>query len=335
MYNGFGYGGGGYGGGMGGMMGGGNETMIIVVCCCCCLCLALIAAGYFTNFFCGSVGLGVSCPKKESEDPNDPVETTPAPPSTPSVNTCNESYGTTPRTDANDPRPPIRPEYCESEPRTVGRDCYYWKVQRDSANRARWVRVPDSAKADMYFGGSCVPQVKCKDVIDPATLPRYSELEPAELLNQCQGVSPTATNEADTVKILTQHAQEVGAAWTDTSAWSDTHSKVWYNNVLKYVGQKDLNAYISNAVKATRTLKNKFSTTTLKKSTFAYILEGSVRSPENRADWIVDAVNSFVRRPLTPAQMTEAYFVLHMRALLPNMIRWETLIENPLYFGVR
>lgn len=330
-YGNFGYGGG-YGGG--GMMGG-NETYIIVLCCCCFLCLALIAAGYFTNVLCG-MGFGANCPKKETTPTPDPDDTVAPAPPTPAINTCNESYGTTPRTDANDPRPPIRPEYCVNEPRTVGRDCYYWKVQKDATGRDRWIRVPDSSKADMYFGGSCVPQVKCKDVIDPASLPRYSELEPAELLNQCQGVSPTATNEADTVKILTQHAQEVGAAWTDTSAWTDTHSKVWYNNVLKYVGQKDLNAYITNAVKATRTLKNKFSTTTLKKSTFAYILEAAVRTPENRADWIVDIVNSFVRRPLTPAQMNEAYFVTtHMRGILPNMIRWETLIENPLYFGVK
>lgn len=328
-----GYGNFGYGGYGGGMMGGGNEMMIVVVCCCCCLCVALIAAGYFTNTLCG-IGFGSNCPKKDETPEPVEVEGTVAP-APPAINTCNESYGTTPRTDANDPRPPIRPEYCMNEPRTVGRDCFYWKVQRDATGRDRWIRVPDSSKADSYFGGSCVPQVKCKDVIDPASLPRYSELEPAELLNQCTAVSPTATNEADTVKILTKHAQEVGAAWTDTSAWTDTHSKVWYNNVLKYVGQKDLNAYIMNAVSATRTLKNKYSSTTLKKSTFAYILEAAVRTPENRADWVIDIVNSFVRRPLTPAQMNEAYFVVYMRAILKEMIRWENLIENPLYFGVK
>lgn len=336
MYNGY----GGYGGGYGmGMMGGGSEMMYVVVCCCLCLCLAAAAAGYYWYTQKGKQGSGGGDGGDGGGDgdppmPPPPGPVTPAPPAGPSM--CHESWGSTPRTDANDPRPPIRPEYCMNEPRSVGRDCYYWKVQNDPVTgRARWMRVPDSPKADSYYGGSCVPQVKCSAVIDPSTLPRYSELEPAELLNQCKGVAPTATNEADTVKMLTQQAQEVGASWTDASAWTDTHSKVWYNSVLKYVGQKDLNAYISNAVKAARALKAKFTTTTLKKSTFAYILEAAVRTPENRADWIIDIVNSFTRRALSNAQATEAFFVIYMRTIVPNMIKWETLIENPLAFGVK
>ena len=341
------YGGGGYGGygGMG-MMGGGQEQMYMIVCCVCVLCIASIAIAYFAGAFC-SFGLGTKCKSKESGgDGGDGGEFEPIEPVSPGprggggggggvpggpVDLCSESWGSTPRT-GNDPRPPIRPEYCESAARVVGRDCYYWKVEADPVTgRARWMRVPDDAKGDMRTGGECSAQVTCANVIDPATLPRYSELEPTELLKQCTAVASTATNEADTVAFLTKSAAEVSPTWTDSQAWTDTHSRQWYQLMIRFVGQKDLSVYISNAVKAATTLKNKLNVQSIRKSTFAHILEAAVRSPENRADWIIDVVNIYNNQILTAAQANEGFFLAYLRGLFKDtpMIPWQTVIDNP------
>lgn len=335
MYNMYGGGYGGYGG-MG--MGGGQEQMIMIVCCICVVCIALVAVGFFTNMFCG-VGFGKDC-KKNNDPP--PVPNTEPPVEGPGsggfgpggsgdVDLCSESWGSTPRT-GNDPRPPIRPEYCQNAARVVGRDCYYWKVEADPVTgRARWMRVPDDAKGDMRTGGTCSAQVTCANVIDPTTLPRYSELEPTELLQQCTAVAPTATNEADTVAFLTKSAAEVSTTWTDSQAWTDTHSRLWYQLMIRFVGQKDLSVFISNAVKAATTLKNKLNVQSIRKSTFAHILEAAVRSPENRADWIIDIINVYNNQILTAAQSNEGFFLAYLRALFKDtpMIPWQTMIENP------
>lgn len=338
------YGGMGGGYGMGGMRG--DNTMMMVMCCVCLVCIASLAIGYFTGAFCSvSPALG-RCQGRgggggpDEEEEMDPGPLPSGPPSRPGaggptggVDLCSESWGSTPRT-GNDPRPPIRPEYCQSAARVVGRDCYYWKVEADPVTgRARWMRVADDAKGDMRTGAECAAQVKCPLVIDPASLPRYSELEPTELLKQCTAVAATATNQGDTLKFLTQAAAEVSANWTDTAAWTDSHSKVWYDGVMRYVGQKDLSVYISNSAKAATTVKNKFNMQSLRKSTFAYILEAAVRSPENRADWIIDIVNVFNNRALTAAQANEAFFVAYLRGLVPGMVAWEKVIENPTALG--
>lgn len=325
---------GGYGGGGMGMRQ--DNSMMLIICCVCVACVVSLAIGYFMGAFC-SFGL---CPPGKKRDGGEYEEEMPAGP-VPSgapgglgggggpVDLCSESWGSTPRT-GNDPRPPIRPEYCQSAARVVGRDCYYWKVEADPVTgRARWMRVVDDTKGDMKTGSECVAQVKCPVVIDPASLPRYSELEPTELLQQCTAVAATATNEADTIKFLTQAAQEVSANWKDTAAWTDTHSRLWYTNVTRYVGQKDLSAYIGNSVKAAITVKNQFGIQSLRKATFAYILEAAVRTPENRADWIIDVSNAYYNTAMPAGAANEAGFVNYLKGLVKAMVPWQNIIENP------
>ena len=325
---------GGYGGGMPRQ----DNSMMLIICCVCVVCVISLVVGYFMGAFC-SVSPAM-CPngkggggggEDEEEMPSGPV-----PSGAPGlgggggpVDLCSESWGSTPRT-ANDPRPPIRPEYCQGTPRVVGRDCYFWKVDADPVTgRARWMRVADTNKGDAKTGSECQAQVTCPVVIDPATLPRYSELEPTELLNQCTAVAASATNEADTIKFLTQSAQEVSANWKDTAAWTDTHSKIWYTNVTRYVGQKDLSVYISNSVKAAVTAKNQFGIQSLRKATFAYILEAAIRTPENRADWILDVINAFYQKALPTSQANEAGLINFLRDQVPTMVPWQNLMENP------
>lgn len=326
MYGNYGYGG--YGGGMGMM--GGQETMLIALCCVCCICLCVVVGLWASNAGC-SAGFGRSCPAKT----NPPTVIQPQPSDDdgrPSMDICTEEWGKQVRA-PNDPRPPIRPEYCKTATRAIGRDCYYWEVQADPVTgMARWMRKTDDDKGDMRSGGTCTPEVQCKNVIDPATLGRYTDLEPEDLLKQCTAVAGTATNEADTIKMLTEQAKAVGGTWTGTLAWSAAHSKIWYDQVLPYIGQKDLNAYIANAVKATQTVKDRFASTTMLKSTFAYILEAAVRSPENRADWIIDIVNQYNNITLKPRDMNEKYFVSYLkRVMAPHgkMVNWENVIDNP------
>lgn len=331
------YGGGGYGGMYGGGMGGmgGGSEMYMIVCSMCCLCIVLVVAAYFTNALC-KLGFGKSCKTEEPTSPPPPPGT-PAPPSS-SVNTCSEAYGRAAR-GRNDPRPAIRPEYCKEETRTLGRDCYFWEVQSDPVTgMARWMRKadPDDPKADLKSGGDCTPTVKCSTSIDPKTLDGYSEIAPQALLKQCTAVAGTATTQDDTIKALTAEARGVTTYWTGTTAWSDVHSRIWYDRVARFVGQRDLKVYISNAVKATKNVMNKLTTSTISKSTFAYVLEAAVRSPENRSDWILDVVNKFNNSSLSrPAQRSERFFVAYLvntLAFRPPLTRWETAIDNPRYY---
>lgn len=325
MYNGM-YGG--YGGG--GM--GGQEMMIISVCCLCCICLAVIGLGYFTNMFCGmGEKFGKSCPAKSPSDSlsnTDPLPSdVPAAPSS-VVESCSQAWGRQSRA-KNDPRPPIRPEYCRSAGRQLGRDCYYWEVQDDPVTgMARWMRKADEedGKNDLRYGGECTPVVQCPTFIDPKTLDRYSEVEAQQLLKQCQAVATTASNETETIRELTRAARTVSRKWIDV-AWGDVHSRIWYNTVLRFVGQRNLKPHIDNASKAAKNLMNKFNTDIMRKSTFAYILEAAIRAPDNRSDWIIDSVNAFIKK--AGATQRDAAFVAYLRGINRTYAQWETIIDNP------
>lgn len=330
-----------YGGYGGYGAGGGNEMMIVILCCICCLSIACLAGGYFTNIFCKvSTSLGRSCPPPETPSPP-PYSPDPSETQKPgysgggdgSVNACSEAWGKTARA-KNDPRPPIRPEYCANETRTIGRDCYFWKVDSDPVTgQARWMRIPDpdDPKADLRTGGVCTPVVQCANLIDPKTLDRYSELEPGQLLKQCTAVASTATNETDTIREITKEARNVTTYWTGTRAWNNTHSKIWYDRLLPFIGQRDMKVYIANSGRAAKALMNKLKSSTMRKSTFAYILEAAVRSPENRADWILDVTNRFVNKTLLARDRNEAAFIAHLRTFVPRpgMVIWERVIDNP------
>jgi len=331
MYNGY----GGYGGMSGGM--GGQETMMLVVCCICCVCLLCLFGAWYSNMLCSmSSSMGRSCV---------PATTTPSPeplgdmdmseaPSTGTVsNTCSQAYANTFR-GPKDPRPPIRPEACQGQTRTVGRDCFYWEVQNDPAtNLARWMRRvdPEDQNMNIKYSGACQPIVRCPNFIDPKTLERYSESDARALLNQCVAMTPAANNQTNTIKEVTKQAKTVGASWTGTQSWTDTHSKIWYNQMLRFIGQKDLKVYIANSAKATITLKRKLGVDTLRKGTFAYMLEAAVRSPDNRADWIVDVVNKFYNQTLRGMRKTENYFISYLRTLIrnPPLKSWDSIIDNP------
>lgn len=331
MYN-------GYGGGYGGQAGGGQEMMIVMICCVCCLCIACVAGGYFTNMFCGmGSGFGRSCtptpaplPPPDPDYTGEPTEDT----TSAAANMCSPAYGFTARA-KNDPRPQLRPEYCMGAGRQPGRDCYFWEVQSDPATgRARWIRKadPEDPKADMKYGGDCAAAVKCPSFIDPASLDRYSELEPGQLLKQCTAISATAVNKDDAIRVLTREARAVNANWSGTGAWTDANSKLWYDRVTRFVGQKDLAAYFSNAGRAAKSVMAKMKVTSMRKSTFATVLEAAVRSPDNRADWIIDMTNAFLhRQPESPGPRMEASYVGYLRAQLPRppLQTWATLIDNP------
>lgn len=328
MYNGYGYGGG-YGGA--GMMGG-QEMMIMLLCCCCCACLISVVGGYFTNIFCKlSTSLGSKCEPDETPAPIVPETSSPST-TIASVDTCNAAWGKTAR-GVNDPRPPIRPEYCQNATRAVGRDCYLWEVQPDPVTgMGRWMRKQDTedGKADLRYGGECTPMVTCSTMIDPVSLEGYSETKPQPLLGQCKAVAATAGSETETIKFLTKEARRA-SVWKDTYAWTDSHSKRWYDRVKRYVGQRDLSAYILNSVKAVKNLKTKMQSDRISKSTFAYILEAAVRAPDNRPEWIIDTVNKYATTPLTTARNSERTFVVYLRTVIraPPLVTWEPVIDNP------
>lgn len=321
----YGMGGGGYGGGYG-MGGQGNETIIIICCCICCLCISSMVGGWFGNLFCSlSPSLGKSCGAQPVTPMGETPETT-ATAGTPAqmaatLKTCSESWGKAVRI-GNDPRPPIRPEYCQSETRAVGRDCYYWEVQADPVTgMARWMRKADDQYGDMRSGAQCTASVQCGNRIDPAKLDRYSETEPDQLLRMCTAVQGTANNEVDALSTLTAEAQKVGATWIGPLAWTNEHSKWWYDGVLRYVGQKDLQAYITNSRKAADTLKFRLKSNTLRRSTFAYMLEAAVRAPTNSPDWIVNTTNSF-------AGSSESSYIAHLQKFIKNMEPWEQTMDG-------
>lgn len=334
MYNGM----GGYGYGSGGGMQG-QEMMIFVLCCVCCVCLLSLLGGWYSNIFCGvSTSLGKSCPVNTPvPEVQDTSNDTPGPATNNTVsNTCSEAYAKTFR-GPKDPRPPIRPEACQGATRTIGRDCFYWEVQSDpTTGLARWMRKtdPEDANQQVKFSGACQPTVRCSNFIDPKTLERYSESDSQALLNQCVAVTPAANNENNAIKELTKQAKAVGATWIGTQAWNDTHSRVWYNQMLRFIGQKDLKVYLANSAKAAQTLKRKLGVNSIRKGTFASILEAAVRSPDNRADWIIDVVNKYYNQTLQGMQRTEQYFVSYLRRLImrPPMKQWDAIIDNPRYY---
>lgn len=331
MYNGgFGY------GGAGGM--GGQEMMIMLVCCVCCVCILSIVGGYFTNIFCSvSNKLGRSCEPTTPAPTTGPItpETVQPEEPTSSVKACSEAYGRVAR-GKNDPRPSIRADYCRNETRVVGKDCYYWQVQSDPVTgQGRWMRLtdPDDPKGDMRSGGTCEPSVRCPTTFDPASLEGYSDTNPQPLLKQCTGIAATATTKDATIAEITKAARGVSRTWTGTEAWGDVHSRIWYEKMARYLGQRDMITYIGNATKAARRVMEKMNSTVIKKSTFAYILEASIRSPDNRADWIIDTTNAWYNKVAPPGR-TEGGFVRYLRGVIvrPPLVPWETTIDNPQYY---
>lgn len=334
MYGNYGYGG--MGGGMG-MPGQGQEMMIVVVCCICCLCVACILGGYMTNAFC-SMGFGKSCTKKDDEGERDrkwrdeePATLAPGTGTVASPNAaCSEAYALAARTDPRDPRPAIRPDVpaCAGQEK-VGKDCYYWTVGQDPITGfARWMRKPADAYGDARYGGTCTPTVSCAARIDPTTLGGYNEIKPDDLLKQCSS-AVTATTEADSVKYLTTKAAEVGANWTGSGAWTSSHSQTWFNNVKRYVAQKDLSVYINNTVAAATIVKSKLNQNTLYKKTFAYMLEAAVRAPDNTSDWIITAANQFNNAAISGRQANEDFFIVtYLKRPIRTLQSWERIIGN-------
>lgn len=335
MYNGY----GGYG--MGGMgAGGGSEMMIISLCCVCCVCIVLIFLGYWTNMFC-KMGFGRSC-QAETPTPTPVADSTatsdPSTYTSTSVNKCSEAWGKAVR-GSKDPRPAIRPEYCQGESRAVGRDCYYWEVQADPVTgQGRWMRKvdPEDERLNIRYAGQCTPQVECPSFIDPKQLEGYSEVKPEALLKQCAVVTPSMNTEETTIKELTRQAKSVSDRWEDTKAWTDAHSRVWYTQMKRYIGQRDIKAYVANSARAATTLKKKMGRSTLKKSTFASMLEAAIRAPNNNADWIMDVTNRFtnnVRAYVASGKYsnTEAAYRAYLSTLVGRtpMVNWYITIDNP------
>lgn len=332
MYNGFG-GYGGYGG-----QGGGMEMYMIVICCCCCLCIACVVGGWYSNMFCKvSSSLGRSC----KEDPPAPAPEEPLPPSPDTDQTssgtltaCSEAWNREARK-PNDPRPPIKAQACQGQARTLGRDCYFWEVQPDKlTGMARWMRKPDpeDSKADMRTGGACQASVRCSPLIDPATLEQYTDGNPSALLNQCAAIGPTASNEAAAKRELTSRANSKIKQWSGTTAWNSQNSDIWYSNMKRYVGQRDLSPYYDNALKAVENFQRKIASTSLRKATLAYVLEAAVRAPTNTPGWIIDVTNKFLNTlnltPRRPATTYEGMYVSYLRQFYRSTIKWETTIDN-------
>lgn len=331
MYNGFGGGYGGYGvGGQGGM-----EMYMIIICCCCCLCIASVVGGWYSNVFCSvSSSMGRSC-QADVPEPAPLEEPEPMPESSPSsmLTACSESWNRVNR-DKNDPRPPIRAEACQDQTRTLGRDCYFWEVQADKlTGMARWMRKPDpeDSGADMRTGNTCQPAVKCKTVLDPATLEQYTDSNPAALLKQCTAVGPYATNKDAAIKELTNQAKKI-QQWTGTSVWNDTNSRIWYVKMQRYIGQRDLVPYYNNALLAVKNFQRKIGSNALRKTTLAYVLEATIRAPDNRSDWIVSVTNKFINTLNTNSRRSsaayEAAYVAYLKQFFTKMTAWEATIDN-------
>ena len=334
MYNGgFGYGGG-YGGGQGGM-----EMYMIICCCICCLCIACVVGGWYSNVFCKmNSSLGRSC--KEPEPAPAPEVIEPPAPATDetasgALTACSEAWNRAPRSN-KDPRPAIQAQACQGQTRTLGRDCYFWKVEPDKlTGMARWMRIPDPddpGKADMRTGASCQPSVRCKPMIDPATLEQYTDGNPAALLDQCAAIGPTATNEAAAIRELTARANRKIKQWSGTSAWSNQNSDIWYRTMKRFIGQRDLSPYYDNTLKAVENFQKKIGTTNLRKATLAYALEAAVRAPTNNAQWIVDVTNKFLNTIALSARRAstsyEGAYVSYLRSFFRSMTPWETTIDN-------
>lgn len=317
-----GYGNTGYGGNM--SRGGGMEMYMIIICCCCCLCALLLIGGWWGNLFCGiSTSLGKSCTPKETDPPYNPSDDETSGPVKPAIETCNSVYGGVTRK-GSDPRPPIRPDYCQGQTAT-GRDCYLWTVDADPVTQmARWVRAPDPSNPDKtdHYDGSCKsPPVKCPALIKASDLPGYSDQNPNSLIAKCSAAQVTATNRDATLRLVSSAAKSVNAG-----SWTTLNSRQWYDRVVRLVGQRDLAPLLANVKVAAERVKKTLNRSVISKTVFATMMEAALRGKSNQSDWIVSVTILWANR----GPKSESGYIAHLnRAVGYNKLQnWSTVIDN-------
>lgn len=318
----------GYGGG--GMMGGdGSYMMIMLVCCVCCVCVLSLVGGYWGNLFCGiSKSLGRSCPADETQAPDPtlaPYDETQAP-TVVTQPTCNSTYGFASRS-KNDPRPMLRASSCVGTEGVPGRDCYMWVVDSDPVTgQARWVRLNDGEFDRKSSDPSCKTAVTCSTggKIDFSKLTAYRDDAPGSLTKLCSATPDTANSRDATIRLVTQKA--VAAR---INGWTSVNSGVWYAQVSKRLGQRDIAAIVNNVVRASEKVRGKLNRATLDKTTYAAMLEAALVTKYNEPDWIMTLTLLWTR---TSRSKREADYVTSLNAAVRNKLtNWRTILDNPAY----
>ena len=193
------------------------------------------------------------------------------------------------RSAANDPRPALKAAACTATAKVTGRDCFYWQVKPDPlTGLSRWERLPDTDTADARDGACASPPVVCTPKIDFAKLSGYTDNNPNDLLRVCQVATTVAATNDVIVPALTKGASDARAN-TKKDAWTDATSRKFLSNgrIKGLLGGRDLQPIINNIVLAVNNvLLSKLNQRTIKRSTYAYMIEAALLDPTNHADWI-------------------------------------------------
>lgn len=341
-----------YGGGMYGPGAGGGQEMMIMMCCCiCCVCVLSLFAGYWFNLFCSvSPSLGRGCKeleeekerKKREQEAADAANRTEAPTTTTTTTLASCSKLNAKARGSRDPRPPIDPNACRDQERTEGRDCYYWKVDSDAVTgQARWVRVNDGTADARSGSASCKPVVSCADKIDFASteFTDYTERNANALFAKCSPITQGANTKSTTIDAITRAARSVPVKNAVTKGdWTKDNSTAVYNLLTRYIGQNDLSVRVSNAANAAKKLiaSNAFNRKHLDSVTFAYVLEAAIRKSEE-PDWIISQTNLFLSKRgwWVGVRSREAAYQNYLASQIRGMVKWNNVLDNPRYVGIK